>query len=511
VVVAGAVTDGPRALAVGRLLAFREPVNPERLVLFDRESQYERVLVTAHPRAPNFRVMILDKLRHSGVNLHDRLDLLAEYTWVYEAVMAKYAPTSQPISALVIGGGGYIMPYYIERTRPGSRICVAEIDPVVTEAAQQAFGLPTNAAIEIHNMDARNLVADLARDPRANRFEFIMGDSINHHYVPFHLTTQEFNAQLAALLDTNGVYMLHFVDSLAAGRFVGSVIRTMRATFPQVYGLSLSADPATIKNLMVIGAWRPLDLADIPERIRARHPQFAGFVLTPAMLDEAAGRPGAVVLTDDYAPVENLLLNVVRGNDEDRFQKYYELSLAAGARGDYTGAVAALEKVLRRNPNHADALYHIARNQMLAGESRAALATADRLLGVEPRSGRNLALRGEILARLGRMDEALAALETAVATAPAETEARNALGILLAALGRPDAALEQWREVLQRAPADATAHYYAAQLLLSRGDLAQAARHEAEARRADPEMRSIKRMFIRLPTTNAADLVRQYF
>jgi hypothetical protein len=34
-------------------------------------------------------------------------------------------------------------------------------------------------------MDARTWLRTCTRDPRANRFEFIMGDSFNHHYVRF--------------------------------------------------------------------------------------------------------------------------------------------------------------------------------------------------------------------------------------------------------------------------------------------------------------------------------------
>jgi len=44
---------------------------------------------------------------------------------------------------------------------PGSRVDVVEIDPRVTAAAKEAFGLPSNTTINTINLDARTTLKKL--------------------------------------------------------------------------------------------------------------------------------------------------------------------------------------------------------------------------------------------------------------------------------------------------------------------------------------------------------------
>ena len=83
---------------------------------------------------------------------------------LYDALVnQKLGRNSQPVRLLLLGGGGYVFPNYLFRARPGSELVVVEIDPGVTRAAQEAFGLPPDAPLEIHHQDARNYVADALR------------------------------------------------------------------------------------------------------------------------------------------------------------------------------------------------------------------------------------------------------------------------------------------------------------------------------------------------------------
>jgi hypothetical protein len=93
----------------------------------------------------------------------------------------------------------------------------------------------------------------------------------------------------------------------------------MRASFPLVYGSFPVRRSRTIKILMVIGAWRPLELDDIPERIRAGIRVRGLCVSRPCWTRRPAGP--ARVLTD-VTRRWRTVADVVRGNDEDRFQEY---------------------------------------------------------------------------------------------------------------------------------------------------------------------------------------------
>ena len=136
--------------------------------MFDKDSQYQRVVV--EKTSPNTRTMKLDKLAHSYVNLADPLDMQYEYEAIYAEVMKRCQTGNKPLTAMMIGGGGYVFPRYLEITYPGSYIEVSELDPVVTQAAIEAFGLPKDSPIHSYPMDGRNRVADLIRQKRAGDF-----------------------------------------------------------------------------------------------------------------------------------------------------------------------------------------------------------------------------------------------------------------------------------------------------------------------------------------------------
>jgi spermidine synthase len=140
---------------------------------------------------------------------------------------------------MAIGGGGYVFPRYVEKVWLGSRIDVAEIDPAVTRAAMQAFGLQKDTTINTINMDARNYVDKLLEQKRNGqempKYDFIYGDAFNGYSVPFQLVTREFNEKLSAILSDDGVYVINLIDIFDSGLFLGSVINTLEETFPCVY------------------------------------------------------------------------------------------------------------------------------------------------------------------------------------------------------------------------------------------------------------------------------------
>ena len=205
-----------------------------KLIVFKEDSQYQRVVVKK--TGPKTRKMVLDKLLHSQVNMADPLDLQYGYAAIYAEVMRRSHPDNDPLTAMMIGGGGYVFPRYLEITYPGSYIEVSELDPVVTQAAIEAFGLPKESSIHSYDMDGRNRVADLIRQKRAGDtvpvFDFIFGDAFSDYSVPFHLTTLEFNSYLAELMSDQGVYMLNMIDRYSSGRFLSSVVNTCRQVFP---------------------------------------------------------------------------------------------------------------------------------------------------------------------------------------------------------------------------------------------------------------------------------------
>jgi spermidine synthase/Tfp pilus assembly protein PilF/MFS family permease len=518
----------PTARTFVERLGFREATPPG--AVYTDESQYAYIRVLAPPNNPNVRQLYLDRLLHSEIDLANPLRLCYDYEMVYAGVLDKHFGPERPLRALVIGGGGYSFPRYLEASRPGSAIEVAEIDPAVTEAAHAACGLPRDTRIKTWNMDARNRIADLI-EARRNRaaapaFDCIFGDSVNDLAVPYHLTTLEFTRHVEELLAPDGIYLLNIIELIESGRFLGALVETCRRVFPHVYVLD-TGRPANVRDTFIlVCAKRPLDLADVPARIRRIH-DYTGGLLAPARIEELRIRTGRRVLTDDHAPVENLLAPVVNTWRMDPGEYHLDRARQLLAADRLQAATEHARRALATRPDWIDARRVLASGLLRQGNLDGA-AEQLRRAGESPEAGPEVFIElGEVLERSGSPVEALAAFQRAVALGPRSSEAHERLGRVqlerrdlsaaVATLRRaveldPSstaarynlglayaygndllAAIEQWREAIRLDPQRADAHHnlITALRLTGRHDEARAAQGAAEAAGVtlDPQLR----------------------
>lgn len=305
-------------------------------LLYQDESSYFAIEIYEAEELDDTRVLALDHLVHSYVAMDDPTRLEYAYETVYAAVTARVAPLTCPgdgsydaaacrgaqaLRAFFIGGGGYTFPRWLERHYPAADIDVAEIDPAVTEAAHRALALPRppETRIRTANMDARNFVRDRLRGADgAESYDLVYGDAFNDLGVPFHLTTLGFNEGVARLLRPHGVYMINVIDIYRPGygRFLGAFVNTLRETFSHVY--VFSGEPEGVSDerdtFTVVAAKGPLDLAELGAAGEPM-PQGSLFAWIEAgrvggQMETVLERGGGLVLTDDHAPVDNLLAPV---------------------------------------------------------------------------------------------------------------------------------------------------------------------------------------------------------
>ncbi len=268
----------------------------------DAETVYHCAQVLADPQRATGRVLVLDGLRHSYVDLADPTHLEFEYVKAMAAVSDTAFPAGRALSAYHLGGGGLTLPRYLAAVRPGTTSLVSEIDPGVVALDAARLGLVTGPQLEVRVEDAR---LGLRRLPAASR-DLVVGDAFGGVSVPWHLTTTQALTQVRRVLGPGGVYAANLID-FAPLDFARAELATMREVFPHV---AVAADPATLArgpasggNIVALGSDAPLDVAALRAALTERGLTWG--VLDGADLDAWVG--GAMVLTDDHAPVDQLL------------------------------------------------------------------------------------------------------------------------------------------------------------------------------------------------------------
>ena len=132
----------------------------------------------------------------------------------------------------------------------------------------------------------------------------MVGDAFGGVSVPWHLTTTEAVDEVRRVLRPSGVYAANLIDFAPLG-FARAELATFREVFDHV---ALAADPFTLSgngggNLVAIASDSPIDLAAVEREFDRQ--ELGWDVIDGAALTTWIGE--APVLTDDYAPVDQLL------------------------------------------------------------------------------------------------------------------------------------------------------------------------------------------------------------
>jgi spermidine synthase len=284
---------------------------------FEADSAYQHIRVydDVGKDSPDrkVRVVALDYLIHGYVDLGDPTYLNYDYERIYRDVARRYIGSRRRVSAFFLGGGSFTFPRWLLAEWPGSRAVVAEIDPLVVEANYRATGLPRDTPIRTIVMDARNAVEDL---PSGQQFDFFFGDAFNDLSVPYHLTTVEFTRQVATHLAPDGAYMLNVIDNFESGLLLGSVVNTLQRVFRHVYVFCTEPDGVgQRRDTFVVAASKvPLSTAGFEPH---HGTDFEGSLLTREDIVSLIRKSGGRVLTDDSAPVENLIAPIVRARTRE--------------------------------------------------------------------------------------------------------------------------------------------------------------------------------------------------
>jgi tetratricopeptide (TPR) repeat protein len=437
------------AREVGAAAWLRERPDPN--VVYEAQTRYCRVAVRQVSRRPDRRAFVQDGLTRSEITVNDAAHPVHFHLKVFVELTRGLSAGRKNPALLILGAGGYALPRHLRAVWPDSRVDVVEVDPGVTRAASAAFGLEKATGIATIHMDARCYVDRLAKARRAGKpaqqYDFIYQDAVGDIGGGFELTTKEFNDQIAGLLADNGIYLVHLLDT--DGCLVGAVVNTVEETFPRVYVIAEQADlRAAGGSVVVIAARQRLD----PRALLGEQDRYLVFsVLSETQITDLRQRCGRIILTDDYAPVENLLAPAVKYRARELLaHKYLGKAQQLQAENQYERSIRWYGGALRTDPSLAVRAYtqigliNIARDRPEEAEAafRQALAAhaaaGDRATEV----GAVHMHLGILLGRMGRPREAkeqsaraVQAFRTELGRNPNAVVAWEQLGETAAALG----------------------------------------------------------------------------
>ena len=304
------------SLAPLYIAAYRNPVNDR--TYYYKESDYYTIKLTkttSSDRRTPLETLVLDHLIHSYVSLDNPLHIEYDYEKIYAEVMKWMYKPQSPFKSLSIGGGGYTFPRYMELSYPKAHIDVVEIDPEITRVVYKYLGLPRDTRIRTFNTDGRWFVMNCKE-----KYDIIFTDAFNDLSIPYHLTTREFVRQLNGTLNDDGILMSNVIDNFQKGAFLPSYLRTLGEVFGErnVYLISIRPDfkNVRISTFIVVATKGNRDMSRFDAWLKDKLQGRAKSVLvSDALMRELRTNRQSIVLTDDYAPVDNLIAPIF----EERF------------------------------------------------------------------------------------------------------------------------------------------------------------------------------------------------
>ena len=173
--------------------------------------------------------LMLDHLVHSTVDPENPNFLHYPHEYVQVEFLRGARALNPSPRVLVIGGGGYTFPRCAMEALPETRMDVVEIDPGVTRVAREHLGLRDYDGMTVTHMDGRQFVSEKAEP---GTYDLVIQDAVNDLSVPSHLLTKEYNDAVKRALKPNGVYLLTVIDVIEYGKLWRAAVHTLQQTYP---------------------------------------------------------------------------------------------------------------------------------------------------------------------------------------------------------------------------------------------------------------------------------------
>jgi spermidine synthase len=275
--------------------------------ILQKDTFYHRIRIEEDNEA---RYMYFDRTLQSAMNLKDPTALRLIYSR-YTSLGFTFRPDAKKM--LIIGLGGGSIPKKLQKEFPSLEMDVVEIDPEVIQIAKNHFHVRDGKNLRLHAQDGRLFLARTA-----NQYDIILIDAYYSDAMPFHLATREFFELAQRKLTPNGIVVANLISAVTgpSGKIARAFVKTQRNVFPQTYVFAArrpdNVSVNSVQNVIII-ATKDKQRLEIREIVKRAMALDKGLFPDPindisvAYYDGALPDQDVPVLTDDYAPTDNLL------------------------------------------------------------------------------------------------------------------------------------------------------------------------------------------------------------
>ena len=318
--------------------------------------------------------------------------------------------------------------------------------------ASDQLGLEAGTRILTYNEDARMLAPTLP----SGQYDLIVGDAFNDLSVPYHLATLEFNQTIDRLLTQDGIYAVNVVDELQAGSFLRSYVQTLQQTFPYVSVLNHDSnwDEIGRGTYVVVASYQPLSASTFEQASGQQgQPKSATRFMPTKLLETWLVAQEHFVLTDDFAPVDNLLASVFeQRHRSSQAMAAYQAAVSLDRQGLTETAIEKYGEAIRLAPHFV----HAHNDRGVAYGSLQAFGKAvedfDMALALNPERARTYNNRGYAFASLGQFEKAVEDYGEAIRLEPKYGVAYLNRAFAFANLARSEEALQDYQHAVRLNP-----------------------------------------------------------
>ncbi len=221
--------------------------------------------------------------------------------WDLFLVAPTFASADAPRSSLMIGLAAGTTAREYTLVYGQIPIDGVELDPAIIAVGQKYFAM-TQPNLRAIADDGRNFL-----QTRAGQYDVIAIDAYRQPYIPFHLTTVEFFRATREHLTPRGVVAVNAARTPRDYRLVDALAATMRQVFPSVYLI----DHPNNANTLIVATLAPTRLEDLRANAARLNDANLRAVAEQALPSTRAATQQEPVFTDNHAPVENLINDII--------------------------------------------------------------------------------------------------------------------------------------------------------------------------------------------------------